>query len=358
MEISIAQKKYFTEQLLWWNEHENQRELAWKGEKDPYKIWLSEVILQQTRSEQGYPYYMSFISSYPDIQSLAKAKDEEVFRLWQGLGYYNRCRNMLFTARYIVNELSGKFPNTFSDILALKGVGAYTAAAIASFAYGLPHAVVDGNVYRVLSRYFAIEEPIDTTVGKKMFSGLAQDLLAKNKSVAYNQAIMYLGAIVCTPKNPLCVECPLSKKCSSKGTELTSLLPVKSKKLKVTERHFHYILFLNKDAVWIRKRTDSDIWQNLHEPYLIEGKVALEKKELIHSLSDKSIGIELSGLSYEGRLKQRLTHRVIHTYYYTADVKKADIKELKNGIWVKASDLKQYAFPKSIVSFLQKKSYF
>ena len=281
MQITSAQKKYFTKQLMHWHQTDNERTLPWKEEKDPYKIWLSEILLQQTRAQQGLPYYIKFIQSFPTIKKMAAAKDEDVFRLWQGLGYYNRCRNMLATARYIANELGGKFPCTYDDIIKLKGIGPYTAAAIASFAFGAPNAVVDGNVYRVLSRFWGIEEPYDTLNGKKIFQSLAQELFFSKDSAAYNQAIMDLGATVCKPQIPACAVCPLQKNCFAFSQDLISSLPVRSKKLKVRKRYFHYLLLRANDKIWIHQRSEKDIWQSLHEPYLIEHDAALGQKELL-----------------------------------------------------------------------------
>ncbi len=359
MNFDKAQLQYFTKKLMEWHRVDNDRSLPWKEEQDPYRIWLSEIILQQTRAEQGLPYYERFTDNYPNITALANAKDEEVFRLWQGLGYYNRCKNMLFTARYIRDELGGVFPDRYEDILALKGVGAYTAAAIASFAYGLPHAVVDGNVYRVLSRFFGVDTPIDTTTGKKEFAALAEELLHKKDSASYNQAIMDLGATVCKPAAPDCASCYLSTKCVAFNNALVADLPVKSKKLKVKERYFHYILFTHQGSVWVEKRTGSDIWENLHQPYLIEAKEPLTLSQLKKSASLISLPKEvLSSMVYEGSLSQRLTHRIIKTYYYKCELDKQDLPILTKGKWVDNKALKRVAFPKSIVSFLEKKSYF
>ena len=193
---------------MYWNRHQNKRKMPWKGEKDPYKIWLSEIILQQTRVEQGLKYYEKFISTFSDIHKLAAAKDEKIYKLWEGLGYYSRCKNLIETARFISKKLNGKFPDAFEDILSLKGVGNYTASAIASFAYNQPYAVVDGNVFRVLSRFFGIKKPIDSTEGKKLFSGLAFELLDKKRPGIYNQALMDFGAVICKPY-PLCNSCVL-----------------------------------------------------------------------------------------------------------------------------------------------------
>lgn len=351
-----AQQNYFTKRLMHWHETDNHRTMPWKEEKDPYKIWLSEIILQQTRTEQGLPYYLNFIDAYPTIVDMAAAVDEDVFRLWQGLGYYNRCRNMLATARMIVNEMNGAFPSTYEDILKLKGVGPYTAAAIASFAYGLPNAVVDGNVYRVLARFFGIDTPIDSTEGKKQFALLADQLLYNKDSAAYNQAIMDLGATVCKPAAPICDTCLLQKKCFAYNHSLIADLPVKTKKLKVKERFFHYIFFTWKDSIWIQKRTGNDIWQNLYQPYLIEHDSPMTIKEVALKLD--TLNITETDVEYAGSVSQRLTHRIIQTAFYIVHSKHKNIGLPTSGKWVSFNDLNNYAFPKSIISFIEKKSYF
>ncbi|MEZ5018149.1 MAG: A/G-specific adenine glycosylase [Flavipsychrobacter sp.] len=354
MKLTAQKTKYFTEQLMHWHEYENDRSLPWKEERNPYKVWLSEIILQQTRAEQGLPYFLRFTEQYPTIGSLAAAKDDDVFKLWQGLGYYNRCKNMLVAARYITAELGGVFPNTYEELLQLKGVGAYTAAAISSFAFGLPQAVVDGNVYRVLSRFWAIDTPIDTTEGKKLFTNLAEQLLDKKNSAKYNQAIMDFGATVCTPKLPNCALCPLAGKCAAQKQSMIHLLPIKSKKVKVKNRFFHYVIFHHQDDIWITKRGTGDIWENLYEPYLIEGAKILDEKEVVAALNKGKI--KVGDLVYEGTLKQRLTHQLIQFQFYTCRVAKKE--NIEDGVWVKKEELKAYSFPKTLVSFFEKKLYF
>jgi A/G-specific adenine glycosylase len=354
MEINKRQKQYFTKQLMEWHTMENQRSLPWKEEKDPYKIWLSEIILQQTRAEQGLPYYLRFIEAYPRIEKLAKAKDEEVFRHWQGLGYYNRCKNMLATARYITKELKGKFPCTYDDIKELKGVGSYTAAAISSFAYNLPHAVVDGNVYRVLSRYFGIETAIDTTAGKKSFEALAGELLDKNSSATYNQAIMDIGATVCTPRSPDCGKCPLLIKCLGKKQNLIEYLPVKSKKLTVRNRYFHYILFTVNDKIWIRKRTSKDIWENLYEPFLVEYHKKSGTKQLLSHPDYMKLRLNENKPQYVATYTQRLTHQNIETQFFVLRLEKTSQVSLQGGKWIQKNDIKNFGFPKMVISFLEK----
>jgi A/G-specific adenine glycosylase len=358
VKMNKAQQQYFTRQLMHWHATHNERSLPWKEEKDPYKIWLSEIILQQTRAQQGLPYYEKFTEAYPNIQDLATAEDEAVFRLWQGLGYYNRCRNMLATARYITTELKGRFPDSYETIQALKGIGPYTAAAIASFAYGLPEAVVDGNVYRVLSRYFGIDTPIDSTAGKKEFTELANQLLDKTDSAGYNQAIMDLGATVCKPASPDCGSCPLQKKCFACEQGLISDLPVKSKKLTVRTRYFHYIVFLHNGKTWIHKRTGKDIWQNLYEPYLVEHEHALAAAELLNHDLLQPMKLQQDKPVYAGKLSQRLTHRIIETYFYLCIAKQPPKTLPEDGRWVPVQELDRYGFPKSVISFFEKNAYF
>jgi len=349
----ISPRHFFTEKLLDWNREVNTRNMPWKGEKDPYRIWLSEIILQQTRVEQGWPYYERFIQHYPTVEKLATAPEEEVFRLWQGLGYYARCKNMLAAAREITNTYLGKFPNQYEQIKSLKGIGPYTAAAIASFAFNLPYAVLDGNVFRVLSRYFGIETPIDSTAGKKQFDTLAQELLPDGASAAYNQSIMDFGAVVCKPQQPLCEDCPLRKKCVALQQQLVPLLPIKTKKLQIKKRYFNYLLVNYKEQVFIRKRTDSDIWQNLHEFLLIETAApsditALQTSEAFRNYFGNTKP-EIERVS--APFKQQLTHQTIHSQFISIHVKKPPV--LPGFILVPRNSLNNYAFPKTITTFLE-----
>jgi A/G-specific adenine glycosylase len=353
MSFSPAIKKYFTTQLLQWNANDNHRELPWKNETDPYKIWLSEIILQQTRAEQGRPYYEKFILHYPDVKALAAAKDDDVFRDWQGLGYYNRCRNLLAAARTIASEYDGQFPQTYEAILALKGIGPYTAAAIASFAFQLPYAVLDGNVYRVLSRYFGIDTPIDSTEGKQLFQQLVDELLDQKQPAAFNQAIMDFGASVCTPKLPDCDNCPLAKNCIAYKQEMIGLLPVKSKKLIVKERNLHYVVLLWQDEIYIQQRNQKDIWQSLYEFFLIETDADYKLSE--HWVSFSQNGKEISETAFEN--KQMLTHQLIRSTFHLIELYSKPEKGLP-GIWIRKDLLKNYPFPKTILSFLNRKKYF
>jgi len=351
-----ARNQYFTKLLLAWHEQENNRSLPWKEEKDPYKIWLSEIILQQTRAEQGLPYYLKFIEHFPTIKDLAAAEDETVFKLWQGLGYYNRCKNLLCTAKTIAEEYDGIFPDKYEQIITLKGVGTYTAAAIASFGFGLPYAVVDGNVIRVLSRFFGIETPFDTTIGKKLFQDLAQELLPSKQNKKFNQAIMDFGATICTPKSVQCDVCFLAKKCFAFQHEVVKDLPLKSKKITVKARYFNYFLIINKDKIWVQKRTENDIWQNLHEFYLYESVQELEIKELEKIVAEKHI-LHAIKLKKCGKSKQRLTHQLISSQFYQFEIQEP-IELNENGFWQPISELNKLAFPKTLVSFIENNFYF
>lgn len=346
-------KQYFTRQLIAWHTDENTRSLPWKGETDPYKIWLSEIMLQQTRAEQGLKYYLDFTANFPTISDLAAADNDVVFRMWQGLGYYNRCRNMLETARFIAREYDGEFPGRYEDILALKGVGTYTAAAIASFAFQLPYAVVDGNVYRVLSRYFGIEEPIDSQAAKKLFPALAQELLDVQHPAAYNQAIMDLGAVICTPRQPACPVCPLRQNCIAFRRDLVNLLPVKQKKVSVTPRFFSFFVLEHADTVWIQQRTEKGIWQGLHQFYLVELEQPADLNILmgaeVELFRQHAKGPAVLAATY----RQRLTHQLIESRIYRLKLTAKPSGLPEGGIWVPINELTRYAFPKTLVTFLK-----
>ncbi|MGZ8543706.1 MAG: A/G-specific adenine glycosylase [Flavisolibacter sp.] len=338
----------FTQDLLKWNHRENFRQMPWKGEKDFYKIWISEIILQQTRVEQGLKYYQNFISQFPDVHALARASEDEVFKCWEGLGYYSRCRNLITTARYISNDLEGNFPEDYESILKLKGIGPYTAAALASFAYNLPFAVLDGNVFRVLARISGNDTPIDSQEGKKFFASMARDLLPAGKAGIYNQAIMDFGATVCKPV-PVCSDCFYRKYCKAFLSGKQDLLPVKEKSIKQKSRWMHYFFLDQKEGILIRKRSGNDVWQDLHEFLLVETPGPLDESQL-YELFSKQYGFPLLIVS-KAELKQKLTHQQIHFCFYqiNAPVK----KEIPGFFWVKKKDLGNYAFPKSLQQYLQ-----
>lgn len=346
-------KKFFTKNITDWHGKSNKRIMPWKGEKDPYKIWISEIILQQTRVEQGLLYYNNFIKAFETIASLARAEDNTVFKLWEGLGYYSRCKNILFTARHIVNNLEGKFPGSYEEILGLKGIGPYTAAAISSFAYGLPHAVVDGNVYRVLARYFGGTIAIDSAKGKSYFTALANKVLYKPDPAGYNQAIMDFGATICKPQIPQCEQCVLQKKCVAFKNGLVNKLPIREKTMQRSKRWFYYFIFLYKNQVFINKRKEKDIWQNLHEFYLYEP----DKDDWTSASIDRLLKDQLNIKKYRllqmsQKFHQQLTHQHLQGQFFLIELKTIP-KALKHFDLVKIDDLQLLAFPKLINSYLQ-----
>ncbi len=300
----------------------NKRDLPWRKTKNPYKIWLSEIILQQTRVQQGLPYYWKFIAAYPTIQALALANEDEVLNLWQGLGYYSRARNMLMTARVINEQYDGCFPTNYNDLLKLKGIGEYTAAAIASFSFKEPVAVVDGNVYRVLSRLFDIDTPIDSGTGKKAFRFLADEVLDKVNPDTFNQAIMEFGALHCTPQKPDCNNCVLNGTCLSRVNGTISQRPVKKKKNPSKQRFFVYKVFLEDDKTTIQKREGKDIWQGLYEFPLEEFDDAKKQMDYIQSCKGKT-------LYCSSEITHILSHQRIKTFfiYLKSEKKKEGLKQ-------------------------------
>lgn len=346
--------QFFRVQLAHWHDTQNFRSFPWKQEKDPYKIWLSEIILQQTRSEQGLPYYLNFVTAYPTVTDLADAEDEVVFRMWQGLGYYNRCKNLLFTARVIRDSYGGVFPEDYDTILKLKGIGTYTAAAIASFAYNAPYAVLDGNVFRVLARYEGISTAIDSTEGKKVFSDLAARFLDEKRPALYNQAIMDLGATVCTPQKPDCMYCTLQQQCAAYRQNTQALLPVKSKKIQIKHRTFLFFVCSYQDTIYIQKRGEGDIWQNLYEFYRIEETDGQEAFREFGTLFDPYLNTAPVAVA---DIQQKLTHQHIRSVFYEAELN-AIPAFLEKASFVPVEKLKNFAFPKTIISFLDNKYYF
>jgi len=343
----------FTRKLLQWNRSQNNREMPWKGEKNPYRIWLSEIILQQTRVEQGWNYYNRFIKKYPTVFKLAAAPDQEVFKLWEGLGYYNRCRNLLFTAREIVQKYKGVFPERYDEIIQLKGVGPYTAAAVASFAYNLPYAVVDGNVFRVLSRYHGIDTPIDSTAGKQVFAELAQQVMDKKSPGEYNQAIMDFGATVCKPAAPTCSHCPLHTGCTAYETGMVNRLPIKEKVLTRRNRHFSYFIFEYEGKTWVRQRTAKDIWQGLFEFYLVETDKSQQwTPALVAEWLKEQLAIrQLTVLEISALLIQQLTHQQISGCFIRVALKKLPAPLLSTGEWQTPKGLSGLAFPRLITQY-------
>ncbi|MBB3701570.1 A/G-specific adenine glycosylase [Alloprevotella rava] len=309
----LFSSKFASVLLKWYEEH--KRSLPWRDTKDPYRIWISEIILQQTRVVQGYDYYLRFLERFPDVFVLAAASEDEVMQQWQGLGYYSRARNLHAAAKTIA--ALGHFPTTYEEIRTLKGVGDYTAAAISSFAFGLPTAVVDGNVYRVLARHFGIFTPIDTTMGKRVFRELAQQLLDEQHPGDYNQALMDFGALQCTPQSPQCTDCPLANTCVAFSTTSVDQLPVKSKKTEVKTRYFVYLYIRCEGKILLHRRGAGDIWQGLYEPPLFEFNHKVEFDEVVRS-ADLPLDSRYR-LVAEG-VKHVLTHRVLLADCYEVNV--------------------------------------
>jgi A/G-specific adenine glycosylase len=345
--------RHFGTGLLHWNDTANKRQMPWKGEQDPYKIWLSEVILQQTRVEQGLGYYQRFVQTFPNVHALAHAPEQQVFKLWEGLGYYSRCKNLIHSAKFISEELNGVFPTTYEGLMALKGVGPYTAAAIASFAYNLPYAVLDGNVFRVLARIFAMDAPIDTAEGRKWFAQQAQETLVHEKAGAYNQAIMDFGATICKPV-PECAVCFFNKKCRAFSENRQTALPVKGKAASLKERWFHYIILQYGNEIAIRQRTGKDIWQNLYEVVLIEAGKPEDKATLLLQL-ERIYGLEHNAyevVSAAANATQKLSHQKI--YFFFLHLRLYTKPPLANMVWVFEKELQQYPFPKTLGTFLHR----
>ncbi len=305
----------FSQIILKWYA-ENKRELPWRNTRDPYKIWLSEIMLQQTRVAQGLPYYEKFVSAFPTIHDLAKASEERVLKLWQGLGYYSRARNMHATAKMVVGSYNGKFPGTYKELIKLKGVGDYTASAIASISFDEPQPVVDGNVYRVLARYFGVELAINSSEGIKHFKALARELMNEDEIRDYNQGIMEFGAIQCAPKKPYCLHCPLNEGCMALQKNLVNELPKKLKKTKVKIKHFNYLVFLDKNSnTLLEQRIGKGIWQNLYQFPLIETEMQVAPEVIEHKISENFDKIKVEKF-YQYNQKP-IVHKLSHQHLYT-----------------------------------------
>ncbi len=350
----MRQSVQFSSILLKWNSTSNDRQMPWKGERDPYLVWLSEIILQQTRVEQGLPYFMRFKEQYPQVKLLADAPEDDVMRLWQGLGYYSRARNLHATAKHIAYDLKGIFPKTYEEIKTLKGVGPYTAAAIASFVFGERQAVVDGNVIRVLARVYGIDTPFDATAGKKEFTAKAQELISADEPGAYNQAIMDFGATVCTPSNPQCERCPFAAVCVANQGSLQDVLPVREKRIVKKERFFYYLVLKDEKEIIVRKRTDNDIWQGLYELPMMENPKPI-RKDLQKKLKEY-LGLPCTISSYSKSYTQQLSHQTIQSVFiFLSDI---DIQKITHEGWQRISlkNLHSLGFPKVVHLFLQENS--
>lgn len=332
--------------LRWYQSH--KRALPWRGTNNPYLILVSETMLQQTRVEQAKNYFLRFVNRFPNVESLAHASENEVLKLWQGLGYYSRARNLLQASRQIA--AAGSFPSDYKSIHSLKGVGDYTAAAVASLAFNLPYAVVDGNVFRVLARHFGIEHPIDASDGKKHFTNLAQSLLPAKKAADFNQAVMDFGALQCTPLSPDCSSCPLSNTCIALKTNKVKELPVKSRSLHVSRRFLHYIYIEVQETereTLLFRRENNDIWKGLYEPLLIETDAPCsfsDFSKLPEILRLKEFATSLSLLAEN--IPHRLTHRLLLCNFYKMSCFEKPAFPNKKPIWVHPQNLSAYAFPR------------
>ena len=346
--------KYISKKIIGWYDN-NKRDLPWRDITDPYRIWISEIILQQTRVNQGLGYYLSFINRFPTVEMLAEADEDSVLKYWQGLGYYTRARNLHKAARQIMTDFGGVFPTQHGNVIKLAGIGEYTAAAICSFAFEQPYAVVDGNVYRVLSRLFEIQTPIDSGTGKKEFALLAQELLSKSHPGIHNQALMEFGALQCVPVAPDCNACPLKSVCLAFENNLISLLPVKSPKKKSTNRFFNYLFIRFQDSTYLQKRIEKDVWQNLFEFPLIESDHLMSTDELIDedafkSMFSDSVDVDIHKIS--NPMKHVLSHRVIYAQFFSVNVSKEN-KMINQFIKVPLKEIDQFAVSRLMELFLE-----
>ena len=340
----------FSKKILHWYQ-ENKRELPWRQTNDPYKIWLSEVMLQQTRVAQGLPYFLKFEKAFPTVQELANASEEQVLKLWQGLGYYSRARNMHTTAKTVVADYGGIFPNTYPELLKLKGVGDYTASAIASICFNEPEPVVDGNVYRVLSRYFGVDIPINSTEGTKYFKALARKVMDREDIRDYNQGIMEFGAIQCAPKKPYCILCPLKDNCVALNENRIQELPVKIKKGKIRERFFNYLVVLDKNGdTKLEQRMGKGIWQGLYQFPLIETKESIEEKEFCKTVVEQFPEYDIKSIRQynEEVIVHKLSHQHLKTKFWIVELNSIVNRKIS---WARIED---FPVPVLVADFIQR----
>jgi len=349
------EQPFFEESLIQWY-RENKRDLPWRETTDPYKIWLSEVMLQQTRVKQGLPYYLRFVEHYPTVNDMAKAEEQEILRLWQGLGYYSRARNMHQTAKLVTNAMQGVFPKNYKDLLKLKGVGKYTAAAIASFAYNEPVAVVDGNVYRVLARILGIDSDIASTEGQKIFAQEAAKLVSEKNAGEYNQAIMEFGATQCTPQKPNCMFCPFAGLCVANQTGAQATLPVKLKKVKVRDRFFHYLVLEHEGEFILKERKEKGIWQGLYDFINIENERKLTEEELLEKVSEFLAFSQITLKEVSEEYKHVLTHQRLFVRFYHIILQKKNNRIGETAAqFFTTSQVERLPKPTLIQKYLEKK---
>jgi A/G-specific adenine glycosylase len=352
--LAIFAKMNFIAEIIGWYKI-NKRDLPWRHTKDPYIIWLSEVILQQTRVDQGLPYFNRFAEKYPHVSNFAAATEDEILNMWQGLGYYSRGRNMHRTAQMVMEEHAGYFPKKYDELIKLKGIGEYTAAAISSFSANEAKAVVDGNVFRVLARYFGIEEPINSPKAKKLFTKIANDVIDLNNPALSNQALMEFGALLCRPKNPLCQNCPLNLSCEAFKKDLVDILPIKTKKAPVKNRFFNYLVVLKNGEILMNKRGPKDIWQNLYELPLLETLSFETAETLLASQQCIDLFGKVKIDKIYGPIKHVLSHQKILAQFIVIDGADLNISSKKvNWFFTKISNLDQLAQPQLIFTFLKK----
>jgi len=342
---------FFSPQLIHWYQ-KNKRLLPWRSTKNPYFVWLSEIILQQTRVAQGLPYYEKFVSAFPTVYDLANASEQEVLKLWQGLGYYSRARNLHFTAKYVANELQGIFPTRYAELVKLKGVGDYTASAIASICFIEPTAVVDGNVYRVLSRYFGIDTPINTTKGNKEFKILAQSLIDIEDPGTFNQALMEFGARYCVPQNPNCNNCIFSETCVANATNKVTELPKKLGKTKIKKHYFNYLVFLSAEGeTLLEQRTEKGIWQQLYQFPLIDSSKEISIRALKNAPSFKELFNELDVHKITKYNEDPVLHKLSHKHLYTT-FWIVEVGSLTSDSSVNISEIAKYPVPVLLGNFI------
>lgn len=345
----------FSTQLIRWY-RKNKRNLPWRETTDPYKIWLSEIILQQTRVEQGLPYYLRYTKAYPTLADFALAQEDEILKLWQGLGYYSRARNMLNTAKQLIKLYNGKFPKKYEELLLLKGIGPYTAAAIASFAFNQAVPVVDGNVFRVLSRFLGIYEPVNNSAARKLFTEAAFELLDKKNPAEFNQAIMEFGATLCKPAKPDCAACPVSAACFAFAKNKIAELPAKTPKTKQRIRYFNYFYFSKNGNTFLKKRGAKDIWQGLYEFPLIETPKPTTPEELFELPDFRKWvqNLEVKIINWHSAKKHILSHQIIYARFWQIEIVKGNLKPDKSVIRVSEERLSEYPVPRILDIYLKK----